>query len=194
MAITYPLVLPTHTGISSIELHAINAVAYSQSPFTFQGQAHAFSGEMWTADVSLPPMKRNNAEQWIGFLMSLRGQYGTFLLGDPTGASIQGTASSATITGNTGDRSVTVNIAGTLKAGDYFSLGTGINKRLYKVLVDRTNSGTLEIWPALRASASSATADLTTPRGCFRLASSDTSWSINSASRYGLTFGAIEAL
>lgn len=194
MAITYPLALPTHTGIASIELHAVNAVAYSQSPFTFQGQAHAYSGEMWTADVSLPPMKRDDAEQWIAFLMSLRGQYGTFLLGDPNGVSAQGTATSATITGSTGDRSVTVAMTGTLKAGDYFSLGTGSDQRFYKVLVDQTNSGTLEIWPALRANASSATADLTTPQGRFRLASSDTNWSINDASFYGLTFGAIEAL
>lgn len=194
MAITYPLALPTHTGIASIELHAINAVAYSQSPFTFQGQAHAYSGEMWTADVSLPPMKRDDAEQWISFLMSLRGQYGTFLLGDPNGVSARGTATSATITGSAGDRSVTVAMTGTLKAGDYFSLGTGSDSRLYKVLVDKTNGGTLEIWPALRADASTATADLTTPQGRFRLASSDTNWSINDASFYGLTFGAIEAL
>ena len=203
MAIDYtaPLSLPTHTGIASIELHAINAVAYSQSPFTFQGQAHAYSGEMWTADVSLPPMKRDDAERWIAFLMSLRGQYHTFLLGDPNGISVIDDASSLTITGTTGERVVDANVPSgeTIKAGDYFSLGTGNDQRLYKVLNDYTGTGSLEsnaldIWPALRANASSATADLTTPQGRFRLSSSDTNWSINNASFYGLTFGAIEAL
>ena len=80
MAISYPAALPTHTGIAQIELRAINAVAYSASPFTFAGQAHAYPGQMWTADITLPPMNRSTAETWIAFLLSLRGQFGTFLL------------------------------------------------------------------------------------------------------------------
>lgn len=194
MAISYPLSLPTHTGIAEIELHAVNAVAYSQSPFTFAGQAHAYSGEMWQADVKLPPMKRADAEQWIAFLMSLRGQYGTFLLNDPAATTTRGTATSATITGSVGDRSVTVAMTGTLLAGDYFSLGTGTSTRLYKVLQDQSGAGTLEIWPALRDAASSATADLTSASGTFRLSSNQQSWSVNDASFYGITFGAMEAL
>ena len=59
MAITYPLSFPVATKvIQSIELRAINAVAYSRSPFTFSGQAFAYPGQMWTADISLKPMKR----------------------------------------------------------------------------------------------------------------------------------------
>jgi len=194
MAISYPLTLPTHTGIAEIELHAINAVAYSQSPFTFAGQVHAYAGEMWQADIRLPPMKRADAEQWIAFLMSLRGQYGTFLLNDPAATTTRGTANSAIITGSAGDRSVSVSMTGTLKAGDYFSLGSGTSTRLHKVLADKTNSGTLEIWPALRETASSATADLTSASGTFRLSSNQQSWSVNDASFYGITFGAMEAL
>ncbi len=194
MAISYPLALPTHTGIASIELRAINTVAYSRSPFTLKGQAHAYAGEAWEADISLPPMKRADAEQWIAFLMSLRGQFGTFLLNDPSATTTRGTATSATITGSVGDRSVSVTMTGTLKAGDYFSLGTGTSTRLYKALQDQSGSGTLEIWPALRAAASSSTADLTSASGTFRLASNQQSWSVNEASIYGITFGAFEAI
>lgn len=92
MTISYPLALPTHTGIRSVEMRATNAVAYGRSPFTFGGQAFAYSGQMWQADITLPPMKRADAEQWIAWLMSLRGQYGTFLMGDPLGATPRGTA------------------------------------------------------------------------------------------------------
>lgn len=199
MAISYPLSLPTHTGIASIELRAVNTVAYSRSPFTLKGQAHAYAGEAWEADISLPPMKRADAEQWIAFLMSLRGQFGTFFLNDPSATSVRGTATSATITGSVGDRTVdcTVTSGDTLKAGDYFSLGTGASTRLYKVLEDFTGTGAaadLEIWPALRDAASSATADLTSASGTFRLASNQQSWSVNEASIYGITFGAFEAL
>ena len=90
--ISYPLALPTHTGFAQIELRATNAVAYGRSPFTFAGQAFAYSGQMWQADITLPPMKRVDAEQWIAWLISLRGQLGTFLMGDPNGATARGAA------------------------------------------------------------------------------------------------------
>ena len=92
MAITYPLTLPTHTGIRSVSFRARNAVAYSMSPFTFAGQAHVYPGQMWEADITLPPMKRGHAEEWNAFLMSLNGQAGTFLLGDPNGCAPRGSA------------------------------------------------------------------------------------------------------
>ena len=93
MAITYPLALPAHTGIRSVSFRARNAVAYSMSPFTFAGQAHQYAGQMWEADITLPPLRdRADAEQWNAFLVSLNGQAGTFLLGDPNGATPRGTA------------------------------------------------------------------------------------------------------
>lgn len=194
MTISYPLSLPASNTISAITFTTINAVAYSRSPFTFSGQAHAYAGEMWQADVTLKPMRENDAEAWSAFLTSLRGQLGTFHLGNPFRNSPRGTASSASITGSTGGRSVTVSMTGTLLAGDYFALGSGTSARLYKVLKDQSGSGTLEIWPALRANASSAAAVLSNPVGTFRLASNDVSWSLNNLAVYGITFGAIEAI
>jgi hypothetical protein len=199
MAISYPVALPTHTGIAQIELRAVNAVAYSQSPFTFAGQAHAYQGQMWQADVSLPPMHTADAEQWLGFLLSLRGRFGTFLLGDPLRTSLRGTATAATITGSAGDNTVsaTVTAGQTLLAGDYIQLGSGSTATLHKVLVNYTGTGSatdLEIWPALRVARSSATGTLTNTKGVFRLSSNEQAWSINEASIYGITFGAMEAI
>jgi hypothetical protein len=199
MALVYPLALPTHTGIAQIELRAVNAVAYSQSPFTFSGQAHAYQGQMWQADVSLPPMLAEDAEQWLGFLLSLRGRFGTFLLGDPLRTSLRGTATAATITGSAGDNTVsaTVTAGQTLLAGDYIQLGSGATATLHKVLVNYTGTGSaadLEIWPGLRVARSSATATLTNTKGVFRLSSNEQAWSINEASIYGITFGAMEAI
>jgi len=194
MAISYPLSLPTHTGVAEIELRAKNAVAYSQSPFTFAGQAHAYSGQTWLADVSLPPMQRADAEQWVAWLVSLRGQFGTFLLGDPLNTSPRGTASSATITGSTGDSSVSVTMTGTLLAGDYIQLGSAGTATLHKVLQDQSGSGTLEVWPAIRSDQSGASADLSSAQGRFRLSTNEQSWSINNASIYGISFSAMEAI
>jgi hypothetical protein len=199
MAITYPLSLPSNIGMASIELRANNVVAVSQSPFTLKHTVHAYDGQAWEADITLPPMNRDDAEAWIAFLMSLKGRYGTFLLYDPAARSIRGTATSATITGNAGDDTVqcTVATGKTLKAGDYIQLGTGADATLHKVLVDYTgtNSNTdLEIWPKLRKNRSSVSATLTDASGVFRLSDNMTAWSVNDASFYGISFGATEVV
>jgi hypothetical protein len=194
MAISYPLSLPTTIGIAKIELSAVNAIAVSRSPFTFDTQVHAYSGEMWQADITIPPVHRDLAESWVSFLVSLRGQYGTFLLNDPACVDPRGTATSATVSGSNGDRSISVTMTGTLLAGDYIQIGTGANATLHKVLQDQDGSGTLEIWPALRKNVSSVSVTLSNASGLFRLSSNQVSWSVNEVSTYGITFGAMEAI
>ena len=194
MSISYPVFAPTDIGIAEIQLTATNAIAVSRSPFTFATQVHAYPGEMWSASITIPPVRKELAEPWVAFLLSLRGQYGTFLLGDPNMTEPQGTATSATITGSAGDRSVTVAMTGTLKAGDYIQIGANANARLHKVVADQSGSGTLEIWPALRVQRSGATAKLTDARGVFRLAGNATEWGINNNSAYGLSFSAVEVI
>lgn len=194
MAITYPLNTPTNIGIVNITLMAENAVAISQSPFTFQQQVVAHPGQRWAASISLPPMKRQDAEAWVAFLLSLYGQVGTFLLSDPNCPAPRGTATSATLTGTAGSSSPTITMTGTLLAGDYISLGTGASARLHKVLQDCSGTGTIELWPALRSSYTDTTVDLTEAKGRFRLKDNITQWSINEISSYGITFDCVEAL
>lgn len=199
MAITYPLTLPTATGIRSITWTMVNATAYSESPFTFAGQTHAYTGERWEADITLPRMKRAQAQEWISFLIALRGRFGSFLLNDPDATSPRGTATAASISGAAGDRTVsaTVTSGDTLLAGDYIQLGTGSDSTLHKVIQDFTGTGSaanLEIWPSLRKTRSAVSADLTSASGLFRLASNETSWSADEVSTYGITFGAVEVV
>lgn len=209
MAISYPLSLPTTIGIAQIELTAVNAIAVSRSPFTFDSQVHAYSGQMWQADVSIPPVRRDLAESWIAFLLSLRGQYGTFLLGDPNGVTPRGLASDLAgtpVVNGGGQTGGTLNVSGAsrnktgwLLAGDYIQLGSGASSTLHKVLqnVDTDGSGncSLELWPHIRtAPVSGSTVIVSNAKGLFRLASNQTSWSINEVSTYGITFGAIEAI
>ena len=198
MAITYPLSLPTVTGIRAVDFRAVNAVAYSASPFTFSGQAHAYPGQMWTADITLPPMKRSSAEEWSAFLLSLRGQSGTFLLGDPLGCVPRGTASACTITGDAGANTVsaTVPTGETLLPGDYIQLGAGAASRLHKVTQSYTGTGAasdLEIWPSLRTAAAAVSATLSNCVGVFRLSSNETGWAAD-IQQYSITFGAREAI
>jgi hypothetical protein len=195
MAISYPLVTPTTVGFESIQLRAFNAVATSQSPFTYKQQVIAHTGQKWEASVSIPSVLRDLAEPWAAFLTALKGQRGTFLLGDPLGATPRGTVSGAvTLTGNAGDETVDVVMTGSLLAGDYIQLGASSSAKLHKVLVDQTGSGTLEIWPALRTDYTSANVTYTNAKGVFRLNQNVSSWQITNANSYGISFEAVEAI
>lgn len=194
MAITFPLSLPSVKCPMTVEMRAINAVAIDQSLFSFDQSVHHWGGEMWQADITLPPMDRADAEQWNAFLTSLRGQYGTFLLGDPRGKVSRGTATSATITGAIEASSVTVVMTGTLLAGDYIQLGTGLDATLHKVLADQSGNGTLEIWPALRKARTSVSATIADAKGLFRLSTNDIGWTIDQLNKYGITLPAMEVI
>ena len=195
MAISYPLNTPTTIGIESIELRAVNAVAVSQSPFTYKQQVISHQGQIWSASVSIPSVRRDLAADWKAMLVALKGSVGTFLLGDPDYATPRGTVSGTpTLSGTAGDSTVSVTMTGTLLAGDYIQLGTGSAARLHQVLVDQSGSGNLEIWPDLRSTYSGETVIYSSPKGIFRLGNSTTSWSIDNASFYGISFEAIEAL
>ncbi len=194
MAITYPLDTPTSIGIESIELRAVNSVATSQSPYTYKQQVVSHGGQKWEASVNIPSVRRDLAAGWKAMLVALKGQEGTFLLGDPDYATPQGTVSACTLTGNAGDDNATVVMTGTLKAGDYIQLGAGINSKLHQVLQDQSGNGTLEIWPSLRSTYTGATVVFNSPKGVFRLANNVTSWSINNASSYGISFEAVEVI
>jgi hypothetical protein len=209
MAISYPLALPTATGIANVNLRASNAVAISESPFTFKQQVIAHTGQRWEADITLPPMKRANAEVWLSFLLSLGGAKGTFLLGDPNAATPQGSASSTPGTpvvngaDQTGDSlaidGLPTSATGYLKAGDYIQLGGGSSATLHKVLADVDTNGsgqaTLDLWPYIRSAPDdNATVVVSSAKGVFRLLSNASDWNINSASFYGISFSAVEAV
>ena len=194
MALSYPLATPTSIGIESIELRAVNAVATSQSPFTFKQQIISHGGQKWEASVTIPSVHRDKAAQWKAMLVGLRGPVGTFLLGDPDYTTPQGTVSSCTLTGSAGEDTVTVVMTGTLKAGDYIQLGSGASAKLHQVLLDQDGDGILEIWPALRSNYTDEAVTFNSPKGVFRLATNMTSWSINNASTYGISFEAVEAV
>ena len=205
MALTYPLSVPSTGRFIQFSLTAQNAVAYSQSPFTFAGQAHAYSGQMWQLDATLRPMKRSEAEPWIAFLTSLRGQVGTFLIGDSLGCRSRGLASTflgtPVITSQSGGTiSVTgasASKTGWLLAGDYIQIGTGSSATLHKVLQDAsTDAGgnvSLEIWPHVRGTRSGAIAVSDTV-GNFRLSGNSITRPSDSQGIYSISFSAMEAV
>jgi hypothetical protein len=209
MAESYPLAFPTQTGIAQVQLIASDVVSVTESPFTLSQQVVRHAGARWSATINIPPVKRSDAEYWNSFLLRLRGQFGTFLVGDPNAATPRGSASSAAgtpvvngasqIGNNLNIDGLPASATGYLKAGDYIQLGTGATSRLYKVLEDVNSNGsgqaTLNLWPDLRSSpANDATVVVSNAKGLFRLAQNDASWTIGNDGFYSITFSAVEAL
>jgi hypothetical protein len=211
MAITYPLSIPDTTSFSQINMMAKSTVGVSTSPFTNQAQIYKWSGEYWEADIQTKPMKREDAEYWISFMLKLKGSYGTFLinpdvLGNTARGSCSTSAGTPVVNGAHAAQSNTLNITGApsgatnyFKAGDYFSIGSGSTTRLFKVLDDTSSNGSGElvvnIFPQLRVALSgSETITVSNPKGKFRLASNEMRWQVSTVSMYGIGFTAIEAV
>ena len=206
MAVTYPLSIPTSIGIETVQLRAVNATAITESPFTFRQKVVQHTGMRWEAQISIPPLRKDVMEDWTAFVVSLKGHFGTFLLGDPNMAEPRGTAKDtpgtpvvfgASQTGNTLTiDGLPTSETGYLLAGDYIQLGSGSSANLYKVLNDVNTNGsgqaTLDIWPdIITAPADNATVVLTNTVGRFRLADRMSEWTINNQSAYGLSINAI---
>lgn len=197
MAITFPLTPPAALKVARITLTAKSVVARNASPFTMQEQVYVHQGQGWGAEVDLPPMKRADAEDVLGFLLSLNGAEGTFYLGDTANKVPRGTiAGTVTVGASAVARSTTLPISGGTGAfavGDWLQVGTTTSAKLHKVL--KVNAGSVDVYPRLRSAYSSGTAiSYTNPVGLFRLSSSETSWSIDAIKVYGIGFAAVEVI
>lgn len=209
MTISYPLSLPTTIGISSVTLRANNVSSISESPFTFRQQVFKHPGERWSATVILPQVTREYMEEWVAFLLSLRGAEGTFRLGDPQCQTPRGLAASLPGTplvmgaGQTGNSvaidGLPLSMTGYLKAGDYLQIRAGSSARLHKVLTDVSSNGsgqaTVDIWPAIRsAHPDNSACYVADTKGNFRLQSNTVEWTINYDNSYNLQFDAVEVV
>ena len=204
---SYPLTLPTSpSNFVTSEWRIIRTVAYSESPFTYGQQVAKYQGSVWQTTVTLPPMNRADAGAWQSFFMQLNGRFGTFLLGDPDGKTIQGSAS--TVISVNGDHSIgafDVVVDGCtassieFKKGDYVQFGSGASSKLHMIVADITSDGsgnaTLQIEPPLKTALSDD--DVVTysnTKAVMRMDSNELGWNANNVSLYGISFSCTESL
>lgn len=203
MTISYPLAIPTNVSFTRWELSAITSVALAVSPFTHQSQVTQFTGASWLVNCTLPIMARENAEQWIAFLLKLYGPAGTFLMGDPAGALPLGVATGTPLvngSGQTGNQLMTKgwvgNVTDILKAGDYLQIGNFLYKNLTDADSDGSGLATLDIFPQLKgAIANDTPVILNSTKGIWRLVENEipvTNISVDKL--YEISFSAIEAI
>lgn len=198
MAITFPLALPTVTGIRSIQWLPRTVVGLNASPFTGQQQVYEWPGQWWEPTVDLPPMRDAAAGEWAAFFLALNGRAGSFLLGDSVRRAPLGSVT-GTLTVGAGAvaNSTTLPIAGatgTFALGDWIQVDSGLSARLHRV-VQVNSSSSVDVFPRLRSAYANGTAiTVAAAKGLFRLSTMPT-WSYDERRICtGLSFSAVEVL
>ena len=202
MAITYPIDLPSTPSPASIRIYPRSVVAVAVSPFSGTQQAYQHQGQVWQADIQLPPMRREDAAPWMAAFLQLNGRYGTFRLGNEAMRTPRGAATGTPLVkgaSQTGQSLITdgwtAGVTGILKQGDHIQ----IESRLYMVMVDADSdvlgNATLDIWPRLRsAPADNAAITVSNCKGLFRLTNNEMPWTHKPGGIVELSFSAVEAI
>jgi hypothetical protein len=210
LAITYPLTPPAISGLGPQDfvMTAVNVIGETESPFTLGQQVQQWPGQILELEITLPPMLYAQAEQWLGFLNSLFGKYGTFLMGDYNRPTPQGPMSGSPLASGSNPAGFnTINIRGAgasvnwAVAGDYIQVTAPSSpQRIHKVLQNAASDGfgnvnALEIFPSIRETVPDGTAIVVTNcKGTFRLQENSVSWKVDKNKVYSISFKAKEAI
>lgn len=207
MSITYPLTFPTSIKLASVAPVLTFMNSSTKSPFTMERQAFRWPGEAWAFDYTTAPCERDVAEDWIAFANKLRGNYGTFLLGDASAPALLGVGGGTPLV----DGAISAGVydlpikgapnstTGWLLKGTYIQVGTGATSRLHKLVENADTNGagkvTLQIVPAIRADLTDGAAVvISNAKGVFHLVDNAVAWNVDSNGHYRYTFRAEEAL
>jgi hypothetical protein len=133
------------------------ARAITSSPFTGTQQVQDWGGRWWEYEIEFATTQGTDARRLSVFFDALAGGVGTFTLRDPSISKPFGINNCLVNgAGQTGTSLVTDGWVGPgLRAGDFFSLGSGATLRMYRVTADvvlTSGAGTLQFVPALRSS------------------------------------------
>lgn len=206
MTITFPLQLPAFPDNSAVTVSPLNTVAVLTSPHSLKQQVQRFGGQLWSAEIKLPPMPPAIAAPWMALLLALNGRLGTVLLGNPYAAAPLGAATGTPLVdgasqagGTLATRGWSTSVTSILKAGDYIQLGSGAATRLHQVLEDvNSDAGglaSLTLWPDLRDSPADGAVIVTqSAKGAFRQTANDSGWSTDNRGLTEITLSLMEAL
>jgi len=136
------ITMPNTPNFNRSNFSLVRTVGTTTSPFTGKTKTQEYDGVYWTAEVSLPAMRRDVALNWQTFLLDLNGPVNTFKFTDPDALTNSGTYTTAHLTSElrTNNPSVTLsfNSNGTLtatastfsstKVGDFIVVTGAVNE------------------------------------------------------------------
>ena len=211
LAITYPVSPPAIAGLGpqDFTMTEMNVVGETESPFTLGQQIQQWPGQALQLELNLPPMLYAQAEQWLAFLGSLFGKFGTFLMGDYNRPTSQGAMSGSPVASgsnpsglnNLNIRGAALGVSNWAVAGDYIQLTAPSSpQRMYKVLQNAASDGSgnvsgLAIFPNLRETVPDGTVIVVANcQGTFRLQENTLKWKVDKNKMYTISFKAKEAI
>ena len=205
--ITYPLAMPRSRYVA-VSWRMVTTSSVTRSPFSGLAQTAVWPAGWWEADLDFGPLhRREDAEDVLGWLASLNGRQGSWLMGDPVYAAPRGTwagAGGVDVFGE-GQSGFTLRVRTQAldmmaSRGDYLQLGAGATARLHRVTAAASVVGSrdlimLSIWPRLRESpAHGAPVTVHSPRGRWMLADDVVEHSVTAAAVYGVRLSCVEDL
>jgi hypothetical protein len=166
------------TLVQSLERRLVSATAVATSPFTGTEQVQDWGGEWWEYGFELARTNGRDGRRLSAFIAALGGLRGRFLFRDPTirqaGIAYAPHVAGAGQSGGTLITSGWPASSTPLFAGDFFSLGSDQQTRLYQLTADAVSDAaglaTLAFVPKLRSAPADGTAlELTAPAVLLRL-------------------------
>lgn len=198
---------PTTPGFRTVNLVMSDSIGQTISPFSQQSYTQQWAGaDLWTGQVSLPPMLRSKATAWIAFLAELRGKLNVFALGDPLGTTPAGNVTGSNPVVTTSDPTKNLpgsttlytqgwigSAANVLLPGDYIQLnGNRLHMVLDPVSADSGGFAQINLWPSIRE-APTGNVVVTNCTGLFRLADNQRQWSQDYTRLIAISFKVAEA-
>lgn len=193
---------PTSPAPKSVQLQMSDSVSSQTSVFTGQMQTYQWPGaDKWTGTITLPPLVQADADNWISFLMELRGIANAFQIGDPLKQTPRGTPQGSPVTNNSvswgnaagsqqlGTTGWAASAENLLLTGDYIQVGYRLHRVLDTVNADANGNATINIWPTLREQPT--TGEIIVTSGCqglFRLAKNQRGWSADETLLTSISF------
>jgi hypothetical protein len=147
------------TLVQSLERRLVSATSVATSTFTGSEQVQDWGGEWWEYGIEMARLSGRDGRRLSAFIAALGGLRGRFLFRDPTirqsGIAYAPVVAGGLQTGTTLITSGWPTSSTPLFAGDFFSLGSDQQTRLYQltadVVSDEAGLAALSFVPRLRA-------------------------------------------
>lgn len=190
------------TLVQALERRLMTSTAVATSPFTGTEQVQDWGGEWWEYGIEMALTTGRDGRRLSAFFAALGGPRGRFLFRDPSirqpGITFSPKVAGANQTGNQLVTSGWPPSSTPLRTGDFFSLGTGTQARLYQLTADvvanTSGQATIAFVPRLRSSpANNAPLEVVAPAVVLRL-TAPVPTRIERPDRFLFTLAAREAL
>lgn len=191
--------MPSSPGFTTSRFGLRANTIVHESPLTKSVQTIELTGARWFGTYTLPAMLRANAAAWVAFLVGLQGRAGRFYAFDPDAKTPRGTWAGTPLVNGASQTGSSLICDGftagaTVKAGDYFQVGTELKMVTADGTADGSGNLTISFKPSLRASPADNAALTSTNPVCIAMLIDDeqAAWDADNISLFGLTFSWVE--